>query len=316
MVKRRSMVIGLGALATGSGAVFSSAAFANSAASSADLRVVVEESLNFRPNPDAAEDNDNVLGPDDLGDDGGFFDGNDLDDSEDGAFADNDPPLAATNGEANEDLELSAVAGLGDVATFEELFILENDSTETVNVGIAYDRGDSDFDTDSAAAGQYGDDIGVNDNSGLTPALSRSSYQFSINSFTDNSGIDDTDFYAGNQLDDLISPAQNGTLPDGTSDPGDEAAISGATYVGGDNGISNPLDRPADAITIPPGTSVTIDLVVDLEYEVDRDVDTAIRDQADIEFNGFGTKRDTVDLLDGITVGTLTDDAEISPDSG
>lgn len=305
MVKRRSMVIGLGALATGSGAVFSSAAFANSAASSADLRVVVEESLNFRPNPDAAEDNDNVLGPDDLGDDGGFFDGNDLDDSEEGAFADNDPPLAATNGEANEDLELSAVAGLGDVATFEELFILENNSTETVNVGIAYDRGDSDFDTDSAAAGQYGDDIAVNGNSGLTPAIPRGSYQFSVNSFVDNSGIDDGDFYADNQLSNVISPAQNGTLPDSGVGSGDESG--NATFVGDNETINNERDRPADAITLSPGASVTIDLDVDLDY--DTAVQDAIREQADIEFDGFGTTRDTVDLLDGITVGTLTDDA-------
>jgi hypothetical protein len=303
------MVIGLGALATGSGAMFSSAAFANSAASSADLRVVVEESLNFRPNPDAAENNDNVLGPDDLGDDGGFFDGNDLDDSEEGAFADNDPPLAATNGEANEDLELSAVAGLGDVATFEELFILENNSTETVNVGIAYDRGDSNFDTDSAAAGQYGDDIGVNENSGLTPAIPRGSYQFSVNSFEDNSGIDDEDFYADNQLSNVISPAENGTLPaDGS--PGSESSNSNAIFVGDDTTISAPQDRPADAITLSPGASVTIDLNVDLDY--DTAVRDAIREQADIEFDGFGTTRDTVDLLDGITVGTLTNGASSS----
>ena len=44
------------------------------------------------------------------------------------------------------------------------------DSLPGVGVTIAYDRGDSNFDTDSAAAGQYGDDIGVNQNTGLTPA--------------------------------------------------------------------------------------------------------------------------------------------------
>ena len=45
MVKRRSMVVGLGALATGSGAVFSSAAFASSVSPSADMRVVVGQNF-------------------------------------------------------------------------------------------------------------------------------------------------------------------------------------------------------------------------------------------------------------------------------
>ena len=49
MVKRRSMVVGLGALATGSGAVFSSAAFANSVTPSSDMRVVVDEDLTVEP---------------------------------------------------------------------------------------------------------------------------------------------------------------------------------------------------------------------------------------------------------------------------
>ncbi|MUW14246.1 hypothetical protein GJ633_05925 [Halorubrum sp. CBA1125] len=48
MVKRRSMVIGLGALASGSGAVFSSATFQNSAESDADFRIVSQPGLTLR----------------------------------------------------------------------------------------------------------------------------------------------------------------------------------------------------------------------------------------------------------------------------
>jgi hypothetical protein len=43
------MVLGLGALATGSGAVFSSAAFNNSVNPSSDMRVVVDEKLTLEP---------------------------------------------------------------------------------------------------------------------------------------------------------------------------------------------------------------------------------------------------------------------------
>lgn len=46
---RRKTVLGLGALATGSGAVFSSAAFNNSVNPSSDMRVVVDEKLTLEP---------------------------------------------------------------------------------------------------------------------------------------------------------------------------------------------------------------------------------------------------------------------------
>lgn len=47
-MKRRSALIGLGSLAFGSGAVFSSATFTNSVGPSSDMRVVVAEDLEVR----------------------------------------------------------------------------------------------------------------------------------------------------------------------------------------------------------------------------------------------------------------------------
>ena len=48
MPKRRSMILGLGALAMGSGAAFTSAAFENSVDAGADMRVIVDERLIVR----------------------------------------------------------------------------------------------------------------------------------------------------------------------------------------------------------------------------------------------------------------------------
>lgn len=307
---RRKTVLGIGTLATGSGALFSSAAFENSTTPSADLRVVVEEALSFRPNPDAT-DADNVLDSDEFED---FFDGEDIDDSDTGAFdGDVEPPLAATNGEPNENLELFAVAGLGDTATFSELFLLENDSTEAVAVGIGYDRNNSNFSTTDADAGQYGDDIDVNENGGLTPVIPRSSYRFEVNGFDGQGNLTQSDFVSSQDdgdendadyADTLISPAENGDVS-GSEDNESNAEFVGqaSSNDGNDDTITDLRDRPADAIILEPGTSVTIDLVVDIDYS--DGVQDNIRQAAGISLDGFGSERATVDLLDGITVGTL-----------
>lgn len=307
---RRKTLIGMGMLAVGSGAAFSSAAFQTSTTPSADLRVVVEEALNFRPNPDAPDDNDNILDTDDFED---FFDGEDIADGDGDAFDDDDDdddietPLAATNGQPNGDLELFAVAGLGETATFSELFILENDSTDSVAVGIAYDRGNSDFDTDAASTGQYGGDIDVNSEGGLPPAIPRSSYRFVVNQFTDGSSVNtSSDFIDDEDNGGVISPADNGdvTHDPGSTGNGETDPSTDGSFVGDDNGIANPLDRPTDAIILEPGKAVTIDLEVDIDYS--ESVRDNIREVAGISLDGFGSERATVDLLDGITVGTLT----------
>ena len=285
----------MGLVAAGSGAAFSNAAFANSTTPNADLRVVVEESLNFRANPDVGvdpddfdPDNDNILNVDDDDD---FFDGEDIADGGGEVFEDIDTPLAATNGEANGDLEIFAAAGIGEPeTTFEELFTLENDSTSEVAVGIAYDRNNDDFSTTSAETGQYGDDIEVRDNVGLSATIPREAYRFEVNQFRNGDSIADSDLL-NESPNRRISPNEN----DGEADS-----------VGGNEGIEEEHDRPADAIIVGSGKQVTVDLVVDIGFT--DSVQQAIRDQTDIQFDGFGTNRATVDLLDGITVGTLTDE--------
>ncbi len=288
------MVIGLGALATGSGAVFSSAAFSNSTASSADLRVVVEETLNFEPNEDAVN-GDTILGPDqfdDIADVDDFFDDQDTLDSS------LETPIAATNGAANENLRLVAAVDFGQTATFSELFTLKNDTSEPVDVGIAYDRNDTDSGfLDNSATGQYGGDIAVNDEGGLSPALSRASYQFVM---SDPGPLEFTD--GGGSVTGLISPAKNGSFigDDPEVDQGSADSVVGS----GSSGI-DARDRPASAVRLDPGEETTVDLVVDTTY--DSDVRDALQTQADFGGNGFGTRRATIDLLDGLTVGTLDD---------
>ncbi len=297
----------MGLLAAGTGATFSSAAFQNSTTPSADLRVVVEESLNFRGNPDAGVDladfapaEDDIVNVDD-GDD--FFDGNDIADGDGEVFEDIDTPLAATNLGANDGLEIFAVAGIGDEATFEELFVLENDSTEPVAVGVAYDRGNEDFATDAAPeVGQYGDDVVFEGTNRLLPTIPRSAYRFVVNRFGDGSNPTSNNF-VGDGSGKLISPAENA---DGDLLDGESQNESSATFVGDDNGIEDFNDRPANAIVLQPGQEVTVDLEVDIEFE--GDVEDVIRSAAGISLDGFGTERATVDLLDGITVGTLTDE--------
>lgn len=290
---RRKTLIGMGMLAVGSGAAFSNAAFQTSTTPSADLRVVVEEELNFRPNPDAPDNNDNILDTDDFED---FFEGEDIADGDGDAFdGDVEPPLAATNGQPNGDLELFAVAPTGTSDTFSELFILENDSTDSVAVGVAYDRGTGTDDN----RGQYGEDIDVNGESGLPATVPRGSYKLEV---TDPGP--QTFVSSGATPNALISPAVNGS--DGIGS--DEVEAGSANSVGQAETVDDDRDRPANAVVLDPGEEIRIDLVVDTDY--DDNTTTSVREQAGISFDGgeFGEKRATVDLLDEITVGTLTDE--------
>jgi len=148
-------------------------------------------------------------------------------------------------------------------------------------VGIAYDRNNEEFGT---VAGQYGEDVlGTGE---LSPAVSRYSYRFEVS--------DTATFFSGD-TDGLISPAENG-------DANGEFSGNPVENAGGTNeSISDARDRPANGVTLGAGESVNVDLVVNTaKYEEE------IINQADInEDDGFSVQRDTVDLLDGITVGTL-----------
>ena len=138
MVKRRSMVIGLGALATGSGAVFSSAAFANSAQAGANFQVVVEDELiaeagdafrngeSFRVGNSSGEFRD--IGSNDIFSDGGGL----------GDVSFEDLPVAgATNG-ANDELNLAVATEIETEHTFEDFIQVRNEGTESKDVAIDF----------------------------------------------------------------------------------------------------------------------------------------------------------------------------------
>ena len=121
-LNRRKAVLGLGAMATGSGAVFSSATFNNSVSPSSDMRVVVEENLNVEPgilfrdgtNPDDAFDPGSASAVDDETiqnqSDSSLFGGNNDDGLE---ITNDDLPAAAINDETDGSLFLETAVALG-----------------------------------------------------------------------------------------------------------------------------------------------------------------------------------------------------------
>jgi hypothetical protein len=135
------MVIGLGALATGSGAAFSSAAFSNSAASTADFRVVVEDNLvveagssfrnaggDYQPNP---SDDKFYGGGDDL-----FSDASTL-----ASLEPEDLPAAWANNQDNSQLEVeTAVENLAGTYAFPDFLQVRNEGTESAEVGIRFEE--------------------------------------------------------------------------------------------------------------------------------------------------------------------------------
>jgi hypothetical protein len=280
----------MGALATGSGALFTSAGFQSSTQPDSDLRVVVDQNLQFGANPDL-----DIDGRDDLTDNPGFFDDTDSDDSgvlnetsegafnegnETSGFDDNgsdgfdinsDPddngfnegfepslPLAYVDG-VNDDLVVKAAVPVGTTHTFDSLFRLSNTTGNTIEFGIAYDRDGEGNGTN----GNYGIDI---DGNPLTANQAQQVYQFKR---------------AGNNS--LISP-----------DPDDNSQVSGSSN---NITISNPSDQPASLVEVGPGGQVDIDLSVDASTDEDD-----IREAAELDEAAFGFQTDTVQIIDVITV--------------
>lgn len=158
-MKRRSMVLGIGALATGSGTVFSSAALSNTAVNnSGNLEVLSVGNLNAfggsdpDGNLDYADDNvDSISNPSDL-------------------------PAAYVNGSTQgADLEVSVVTrnSSGNTDTFENLLRVANNGTTDVNVGIGFDS--------------FGGDVGSDDT--ISKAEVKNAYEFKSNPGESTSGV-------------------------------------------------------------------------------------------------------------------------------
>jgi hypothetical protein len=167
---RRKTVIGLGLLATGSGATFTSAAFNNSVSPTSDIRVVVDEQLRvepgamFRTNYNANNDlNFGQSGPN--GETLQDRDGNSLFGGNGDSGLENidyeDVPAAAIdgNGDINGELGFGVAVGLAvhnDIGTDNAgLLQVRNNTQTTQKVGITFD--------------EYGADAWADDNTNGVP---------------------------------------------------------------------------------------------------------------------------------------------------
>lgn len=159
MPKRRSMILGLGALAMGSGAAFTSAAFENSVDAGADMRVIVDERLIVRAGDlfdslSAGEFNDN----DDpftavVSEEGSetptsvlFEESDTLPNEEDtykSVLADEDEdriptPAAVVNDGENGDFAFAIAVDLNENVSFDGLIEIENQFEDSVEAGITF----------------------------------------------------------------------------------------------------------------------------------------------------------------------------------
>ena len=155
MVKRRTTVLGLGALAMGSGAAFTSAAFQNSVDADADMRVVVDQQLIARAGEkfdglsvgDATTENGTFIAkvsaepntptPTDI-----LFEDetiNGYTSVTDDSSSDRIPtPAAVVNDGENGDFAFAIATDINDDVTYDDLIEVENQSEETADVGITF----------------------------------------------------------------------------------------------------------------------------------------------------------------------------------
>jgi hypothetical protein len=283
---RRSALAGISALAFGSGVTSTIAAFNSAISGAADMRVVVADGLEVRAGQAFNDDgsintaNGNITPSNyvEYATNSTFFDLSS--DPEPQGLVDidsDDLPVATVNRRdenVNEDVKIQVATSIDTTSvTFHDILEIKNNGTSPVNVGISYDRNtQTDSVTDTTANpdssfNQYGDDVNVAGNTGteITDATVQHIYQFTVPDPNSNQP-------------NIISPSLNST--------GDE---------------------PTEVQTIGPGGKIQLSLSVDISDIVtvlgNVDVQSQIEDAATLSGSPFQEKRDTVDLLDGITVG-------------
>jgi len=286
---RRKTILGLGLLATGSGATFTSATFQSTAPANSDLRVLVEQQgLEFEGNSAESGDPNAVDNPDFFADDpsGG------LNETAGSAFDGTDAPLAYAAG-SNEDLRVKTLVPLGRTETFDALFKISNNSTDTVIIGVAYDRNNSDFDVNSDNSGQYGADVSVGGPGGeLNDIDAQRIYQFSNAPETD-SDVEILSGGSGNPNDLLSPPPNNSGVESTTGSEGTDIVDA---------------DLPANAAKIPSGSELVLDLTVDTSNTNESGLKDRIEAEADIDESALGLQQDTVQIIDGITIVSFGED--------
>lgn len=276
-MKRRTLLAGIGALASGSGAVATTAAIAGQADASSNINAIVDEDLEVKA---GAAFNDDGTVRSSYKDqyiaypqnDSFFQDGSDpLND-----ISRDDAPVATVsprNTTANDELRIEVALSIEnstDTFLFEDMLRVENNGGDEKNVAIRYDRDNEAYDPN----GQYGEDVIVGGS--FSNELSHHDVQH-IYQFVTRDPANGTDM--------RLSP-----------DP--------TTSKGGSED-----DKPTESRIVDPGDSIQIDLQIDLtELTVTTlggsftlNPKENIRDAIDTT-RSFGDSITTVDLLDAITV--------------
>lgn len=265
-LSRRSVVVGLGLLATGSGATFTSAAFNDSTNSNGDIRVVAGDGLVVEAG-DAFNSDGTVNQTDpspsysytgNFTKNKSFFTGPDNLDE----ISTSDLPVATVNkretvANRNDGLRIQVAVPLQRATyTFKNILRIRNTGvTEQKNIGIAY--ASSEFDG-------YGSAVGNGSNE-IAKGFVQKIFQFKLEDESSNS---------------LISPDPSSS---NSQEPNTEADISP-----GDD-ISITLDVFLKNYVPAPGFSV--------------DLNEKIRNAADLNDDPFSGTIDTVQLLKQIRVG-------------
>jgi hypothetical protein len=268
----------LGALATGSGAVSTTASIVNSVEPTSEMSLVVNERVEGRAGAAFNDDGSVKSAYDDqyvqYDSNQSFFDEStdtldDIDKSE--------PPVATVSPrdtDVNEDVKIQVAFPLdmeSDTYTFENILEIENYGGESQSIGIRYDRTDATYDPN----GQYGEDATNTspDENTLTYHDIRWVYKFVVpDRFTQTNGST------------LISPNYQSSSPSPSNDDPDD-------YFSVDSGQTLQLDLKID---LNEYSFVNIDPRVSIESEVDKSP-------------SFTGTTDLVNLLDAITI--ETDDA-------
>jgi hypothetical protein len=182
-MKRRTLLAGIGALASGSGAVATSAAIANSVQTTSQLSVVVDERLEVRAGQ--AFNDDGTVKPSYTDRYVPYENNSSFFNDSSGGLVDidqSDVPVATVNrrdNNQNQDVEIQTAISIEndlDTPIFEDILEIENYGGTEYEIGISYDRDDSQYDPN----GQYGSDVVVGGDytTELTEADVQSVYRF------------------------------------------------------------------------------------------------------------------------------------------
>jgi hypothetical protein len=277
-MKRRNVLMALGALTTASGAVATSAAIAGTADVSSSMTAIVEENLELKA---GAAFNDDGTVRDAYQDQYVSYP------SHDSFFQDGSDPLADISRDevpvatvsprdttVNDEVEMQVALSIEnstDTFLFEDFLRITNNGGDQKNVAIRYDRDNTTY----GSNGQYGEDVVVGGS--FSNELSHHDVQHIYEFIT-------------------YDPANGGDnlrlSPNPTSSNGGSAD-----------------DNPTRSRIVPPGDSIQVDLQINLTELVVNTVGGSftldpkenIRDAVDTG-GSFENSITTVDLLDAITV--------------